>query len=340
MTRAWVGLQLLLGWVSVWLLFAALIIAQHQPIGAWTAAVIALKAILPAALLGVLVHRFARRLPWPRPLRPTFLAIHLAAAVGYGLSWIAASYAIESLLAWQLVSPRGPGVVPFLMLGVWLYVVVAGVSYANEATARAAHAEAEAARAQLSALRAQLHPHFLFNALHTVVQLIPEDPGRAAAAAERVAVLLRTTIEEDRDLVSVRSEWTFVSGYLDVERIRFGDRLRITSNVPDAVLDETVPAFSLQTLVENAVRHGAAPRAEPTEVAIAVTAEAGKVIVTVRDDGMGATEAQLAGGASGIARLRARLRALYGDAASLNLASTPGKGVLATLTVPSAATGE
>jgi hypothetical protein len=91
-----------------------------------------------------------------------------------------------------------------------------------------------AARAQLAALRAQVQPHFLFNALHTVVQLIPIDPKRAVEAAELVADLLRTTLEEQREEVTLGDEWRFVSRYLAVERIRFGDRLLLREDVPTA----------------------------------------------------------------------------------------------------------
>ena len=118
-----------------------------------------------------------------------------------------------------------------------------------QAEADVARAEAVATSTQLAALRAQLHPHFLFNALHTVVQLIPVEPAKAAEAAEMVAGLLRTSIGEERDEVPLDDEWRFVSRYLAIEQIRFGDRLRIRSEIPPDVLDEHVPSFALQTLV-------------------------------------------------------------------------------------------
>jgi len=341
MRRPWIWLQVALGWLPVWGLYSALIFFEHPPTSAAHAALLALQAVTPAALLGILVYRFTRRLAWPRPFRAGFLAIHLLAALAYGIAWIAASSLITSVVTGRLAVVLGPGLIPFLVLGVWLYVSVAGVSYASEATERAAQAEAEAARAQLAALRAQLHPHFVFNALHTVVHLIPDHPARAAQAAEEVAHLLRATIEEDRDLVSLADEWGFVERYVSLERLRFGDRLVVDVRLdPDASRAE-LPSFSLQTLVENAIRHGAAPRAEPTSITIRATMAGDLLTLTVADDGMGASEEQIErGNGSGIQRLRARLRALYGAAATLRVRGIPGAGVTATLGIPQAGARE
>jgi signal transduction histidine kinase len=333
MPRSWVWLQVLLGWLPVWALYTALIFWQHQPLSAMHAAWFGLRAAVPAALLGVLVHRLAKRVPWPRPFRLSFALLHLAAAPVYSALWMLASSVVESVLQRRLVFIVGAGVLPFLVLGVWLYVMVAGISYAVEGTERAARAEATAARMQLAALRAQLHPHFLFNALHTVVQLIPTQPARASDAAEQVAALLRTTLEEDRDLVSLHDEWAFVSRYLELERVRFGDRLRVRAEIDDALLDERVPSFALQTLVENAVRHGAAPRVEPTEITVTATGSPDALTLRVRDTGNGMA-AHGGGGGTGLARLRERLAALYGDASRLLLTPGAAGGFEATLVIP------
>ncbi|HVZ48854.1 MAG TPA: histidine kinase, partial [Gemmatimonadaceae bacterium] len=284
-------------------------------------------------LLGVAVYRFTQRLPWPQPFRLRFLVAHTAAALLYGAAWIALASVVMSLVNRRIEILVGPGPVAFLVLGVWLYLIVAGVAYAAAATARAAAAEAEAARARLQAMRSQLHPHFVFNALHTVIQLIPSHPSAAAEAAESLAHVLRTSIEEDRDLVPLRDEWAFVERYVAIERLRFGDRLRVHAGIaPDAV-PALLPSFALQTLVENAVRHGAGPRPEPTDLTISAGIAGGALRVVVTDTGAGADAARLAGGSgSGLRRLRSRLDALC-PGSSLVLEGGP-RGVTATLVVP------
>jgi hypothetical protein len=336
--RALVWLQLALGWLPVLALYAGLIFTQHQPVTLARALLFAARSLLPAALLGILVYRFARRVPWPRPFRARFALIHVMAALTYAVAWIVAASLFESAMHGHLVLIVGPGIVPFLVLGVWLYVMVAGISYAIAGTERAVHAEAASVRMQLEALRAQLHPHFLFNALHTVVQLIPIDPRRAAEAAEQVAALLRTALQENRDLISLADEWAFVSKYLELERIRFGDRLSVSTAIEPSLLQSRVPSFALQTLVENAVRHGAAPRIETTCITISATASAHTLTLRVHDTGQGlVTTPGSNGGATdgtGLSRLRDRLAALYGDASSLALAPADKGGCVATLTLP------
>lgn len=216
-----------------------------------------------------------------------------------------------------------------------MYIIVAGISYAVEASARAARAEAVSARTQLAALRAQLHPHFLFNALHTVVQLIPVDPARAAEAAEMVASLLRTTLEEKRDEVSLAEEWGFVSRYIAVEQIRFGDRIAVRTDMAASLLDERVPAFAIQTLVENAVRHGAAPRVAVTEIVVRAVGSARELRITVRNSSaVGSTRAPDSGTGTGLSRLRERLAVLYGSAGSLECKSDGANAFDAVLVVP------
>ena len=286
--------------------------------------------------VAVLVYRLVRRVPWPRPFRPRFAALHLVAAPLAAAAWFAASSALEALVrgggSHVTVTNRG---LEFLSLGVFCYAVVVGVSYAVEGSARAARAEAIAARTQLAALRAQLHPHFLFNALHTVVQLIPVDPGGAADAAELVGNLLRATLEEQRDEVTLGDEWRFVSRYLAVERIRFGDRLVVRADVPGRLLDACVPAFALQTLVENAVHHGAAPRVDATEIVVAAAGSASELTLSVRNAGGGGPARPAGAGAgTGLARLRERLAVLYGSAARLACGPSGDGGFEAVLVVP------
>jgi len=334
MPRLWIWLQLCIGWLPVWALYAAMIVANHPPTRPSEAGLLALRAIVPAALLGLAVHRFTRRHAWPQPFRLSFLAWHLGAAALYSGTWFALSSAAEMALHGSAAIASHQILVPFLVLGLWLYVMVAGVSYAAQATDRAVVAEAAAARAQLATLRAQLHPHFLFNALHTIVQLIPREPRRAAEAAELVAGLLRTTLEEDRDLVALAEEVALVRRYLEIERMRFGDRLVLEFEVSDEAGRAMVPSFSLQTLVENAVRHGAAPRVDPTAVRIDGKLVGGRLCLSVRDDGAGATRSALSDArGTGLNRLRERLTALYGVRARFHYGNGEHGGFAATIEI-------
>ena len=263
------------------------------------------------------VYRLSRVLPWPtRPPRWRFIVIHIAMVPVCVWTFLLVSNAFTLLVLGYSTPPRHLS--GYMVLGAYLYVVIAGASYMVEATRRTARAETAAAQMQLAALRAQIHPHFLFNALHTVVQLIPINPARAMEAAELVADLLRATMEDERDVIPLREEWAFVSRYLELERIRFGERLRVHADVPPHLLDVRVPSFALQTLVENAVRHGAAPRVEPTDIAVTAAATHSEVTFSVRNNGdRAATNAVASSTGTGLNRLRERLVALHGNAATL-----------------------
>ena len=320
------------------------ILPSRRVLGEWQPGEIqsAFSALSAGAIVAFLVYRFVRRVPWPRRLLLSFL-LNVAATIATTLLWVGLTIAFESLFTGSLLNTR-TGTLFWrerLVIGLLLYPVIALITYPVEAAARAARAEALAARTQLAALRAQVQPHFLFNALHTVVQLIPIDPNRAVEAAELIADLLRATVDESRDEVTLDEEWRFVSRYLALERIRFGDRLVVRSDFAEGVLEDCVPAFALQTLVENAVRHGAARRVAATEIAVTASATASELTVSVRntDDGAPATASTvdpsgLRPSGTGLARLRERLGVLYGDAARLEHGPTDDGAYEALLIVP------
>jgi hypothetical protein len=342
MPRAWVWTQLIIGWLPMWALFTVLMMSAHDA-PAREAAPLALRLMLIAAALGVVVHRQTARLPWPHPFRLRFIAIHAVGGVAYSLAWYGLNVVVESLQRGALAIPIGPGLGPYLVTGIWLYTMVAAVAYARHEAERSAQLAALAARSQLAALRSQLHPHFLFNALHTVVQLIPLDPRGAVRAAELLAGVLRSAIEEPKEWSTLREEWDFVQRYLDIEAIRFGTRLVVHSEMASAALDARLPSFALQTLVENAVRHGATPSIEPTRLRIRAQLDtrAQRLLIEVDDDGAGADPALAERSAgTGLRRLRERLGWLYGNSASLSLRGAPGQGFGATLQLPQGAIGK
>ena len=286
-------------------------------------------------VLAVVVFRLVPRVPWPRPFSWRFAALHLLAAPAVTAVWLFGSVPIEWLVGGVSDVSFATRFKEMMVIGSFFYILIAGLSYSAHGARRAAQAEAIAAQTQLATLRSQLQPHFLFNALHTIVQLIHIEPRRAAEAAELVADLLRRTVEEQRDEVPLSEEWQFVSRYLAIEQIRFGERLVVKADLPPDLQSERVPSFALQTLVENAVQHGAAPRVAPTEIAISGTRRNSDLVLSVRNSGDGdASTANGNGTGTGLARLRERLTVLYGGSATLVSRPMATGGYEAVLTVP------
>jgi signal transduction histidine kinase len=281
-----------------------------------------LLAMGAAGTMGVGVWRFTGRVRSEgRLLR--FLAVHVPALVVFAIVY-------ASSLAWpDLVAGRGamalvrlrPVLLWNLLMGSWLYLVVAGCSYAIRAQrrARAGELAAREARllaeqAQLAALRARLNPHFLYNALHSVGALVGRDPRRADQALERLGDLLRYVLDAP-DEVPFRREWAFIQDYLAFEQLRLGERLRLESEVEPAAGAVLAPPLILQPLVENAVRHGLADRPEGGRIALGARVEGEQLVLTVEDDGAGQPAEE--GTGIGVSSVRERLRVLYGDAASI-----------------------
>jgi LytS/YehU family sensor histidine kinase len=287
------------------------------------------------AAVTVAVFRLVPRMPWPRQMSWRFVAFHLLAAPGAAALWLLAAGLLEPLVGGFSEVGFARRFKDIIVIGIFFYVLIAGLSYSAHGARRAAQAEAIAAQTQLATLRSQLQPHFLFNSLHTIVQLIHVEPRRAAEAAELVADLLRRTVEEQRDEVPLSDEWRFVSRYLAMEQMRFGERLVVKAELPPDLQSERVPSFALQTLVENAVQHGAAPRIAPTEIAISGTRSGSDLVISVRNSG-DSTGAKTNGNGTGtgLARLRERLAVLYGSAATLVSQPIATGGYEAVLTVP------
>lgn len=226
-----------------------------------------------------------------------------------------------------LVAPRLAEVFPragVLFVAIPVTIVMVAISRERERlAARAAVAERDAEvaarqalRAELQALQSRTNPHFLFNALNTIAALIAEDPAVAERAVERLAGLLRFALEAGKHAsVPLRDELAATRGYLELEGLRFGDRLRTTIDVDPALMAVRVPPMSLQPLVENAVLHGAAARRGPTHIEVWARRSGDVVELGVRDDGPGDDTHQGTGTAQ--SDLRARLQLLHGTGATL-----------------------
>lgn len=201
---------------------------------------------------------------------------------------------------------------------------------------RAAQLSEDLSAAQLRALRAQLNPHFLFNALNSIVTLIGKQPADAERMVVRLADLLRSTLALSSDQeVTLRRELELVTQYLGIEQVRFNDRLAIALEVDPIAHDALVPALALQPLVENAIVHGTSRIVGEGRITVGATVEGTTLRLTVRDNGPGpSSPSSREGTGIGVTNLRERVARLYGDSATVTLVDAPGGGALATITLP------
>jgi two-component system, LytTR family, sensor histidine kinase AlgZ len=195
-----------------------------------------------------------------------------------------------------------------------------------------------ATEARLASLESRVRPHFLFNALNSAIALIPEDPGRAEQLLERLAGLLRFSLDAASAIVSLGEELRIVTDYLEIERVRFGDRLRYELDVPGALHGAMIPAFAVQTVVENSVKYAVSARKAGARIVVRARRDAGCLRLEISDDGPGFTGPIWLPG-HGLDGLRARLDALYGSAARVvaPVALPGGTGAGVTIELPEAA---
>ncbi len=326
---------------AIWVLFAKLY--GHYRLSA--ALVTSLISMGTASLLGIAVWHVCRRWPWPLRLSLKFYLQHVFFALLYSVLWAISAEGLDSVR--RGVRPlqgfwRSPFLGWQLLMGVWLYGLFAGVSYAVETRNRlheketlAVRAEALATEARLDAVRARLNPHFLFNALHTLSALVKFRPGAAEGAIERLGDMLRYTLKEDgRALVEFAEEYDFTRQYIAFEQLRYEDRLQVDLEIDPSAFYFDIPPFSLQTLAENAVRHAISIRPEGGSIWIKGLCSDGKLTVTVRDDGPGGAIDPGPSHQFGLRSLRERLQAAYGAAGELKIRSGP-EGFEASFVVPS-----
>jgi two-component system LytT family sensor kinase len=196
--------------------------------------------------------------------------------------------------------------------------------------------KALATEAELRALKAQVHPHFLFNTLNTIAELIHTDSHRAEATVERLAEMFRYVLNgSERGLVPLQQELAFLDDYLEIERARYGDRLRVTRVIAPDCLDLPVPSLLLQPLVENTIRHGQG--ADGTiDLGIAVHTKGDQVVIAISDRGPGMPESHRTGEGPGhgLSNVDQRLRKTYGEEHGLEIRANQPQGTIVTLSLP------
>ncbi|HLK49992.1 MAG TPA: sensor histidine kinase [Bryobacteraceae bacterium] len=188
-------------------------------------------------------------------------------------------------------------------------------------------------QARLSSLESRIHPHFLFNTLNSISALIREDPARAERTVERLAALLRYSLDTSaRPVVPLRQELRVVEDYLQIERMRFGERLRYTLNIPSGLEEFELPPLTLQTVVENSIKHVVSPSRSGGEIRVSARVDSGCLFLDVSDDGPGFDASALRAG-HGLENLRDRLAALFDGAGGLEFTRRDGR-MLVSIAVP------
>jgi signal transduction histidine kinase len=230
--------------------------------------------------------------------------------------------------------------------GIGIYLLIALTSYAlnyyrryREGQLRTLQLEAQLSQAQLQALKMQLHPHFLFNTLHSISALLSKDVESARKMITRLGDFLRLTLENSGSQeVTLKQEMEFLSCYLEIERIRFQNRLVTRMDLGPQTLEAKVPNLILQPIVENAIRHGIAPRSTPGLIEIEAKQLNDTLRIQVRDNGPGLPEHRTSDNpfkkGLGLANTETRLERLYGADHLFNLSNNPDGGLIVTLEIP------
>jgi signal transduction histidine kinase len=344
------------GWLAFGMLMFGWALA-YWPMGAALLNKVLLVAIGVLISLGFrVVYRRLRERAWP-PLQLGFVVLGMsfaAAPIWYEAHVAAFRLSCAAILS---ASPHsslaggcaGPVMLPLLVptetwffygfvLVTWslIYFVVDGIRELKNARTLAARADALAVEARLKTLQSQLEPHFLFNTLNAISTLVAA--GRADAATAmitEVGEFLRATLDaRETPEVTLGVELDFVSRYLKIQKCRFGDRLRAEFEVDPALLSAAIPTLILQPIVENAIRHGILPNPVGGCVWIRAARRGSTLVLEVEDDGAGLHDETEPRAGVGLTNTRRRLDGLYGNAARLQIDSSPQRGALVRIEIP------
>ena len=266
-----------------------------------------------------------RALPLRDERMPRVVLTHLGSAVGAGLLWVlTARFLISGSIAPVLPSLFGMGLVLYL-LAVAVHYVFLAVDSSRQAQAREAEARLLAGEAELRALKAQINPHFLFNSLHSISALTSIDPAKAREMCILLSGFLRSTLGlGDKAMIPLEEELALVRSYLAIEKVRFGARLHFEENVAAECQRIRVPPLLLQPLVENAVVHGIANLTEPGFIRIAACARSSAGVTILIENSFDEDTLPATRVGFGLASVRKRLYAHYGDRAGLDAGPLQG----------------
>jgi two-component system, LytTR family, sensor kinase len=352
---SWRGLLLYFaGWSLVAIIFAAISFAAsrsegNRGFGFISALEFNLVLFYLWAIFSPLIFWLSRRFPIElRPLKTRNLLVHIPTVVV-----LAVGHQLIHLTTLWSVQPRFHQLFPTLTacfqayfgFGFYIDLIIATLIFIGAhallyyqrfqaAQLEQASLKAQLAQAELRALKMQLHPHFLFNTLHSISSLVLEDPAKANTMIARLGDFLRLTLDHsNQQLVTLKEETEFVRCYLEIEQVRFGDRLTVEFKIDPATFSAEVPHLILQPVVENAIQHAIAPRAAPGRIEIAASRRNDSLRLQVSDTGPGMNRS-IEGEGLGLTNVQARLAQLYGSNFLLEMTNGPSQGLTVTLQIP------
>jgi two-component system, LytTR family, sensor kinase len=334
-------------WVPYGVIFALVLLVQRPGTPVASVVTAAIWEVVAASLLGLAVRVLVRRIQQSERSRQLALALSAVVVLAYGFGDTALTVLtirlgapasvyrqyMENAIGWDLIGGFTIGA-----LLVAIFTMLELNERLRQQRALALRAEELRVRAELAALRAQLDPHFLFNTLHSITALVRLDPALAERALIRFGSLMRYVLESAGDRegeVPLDDELEFVRSFVALEQLRLGTRLRVEERVEEEALECGIPALTLQPLVENAIRHGIAPRTTGGMLRIAAALDGETLVLTIADDGPGGVPSTAIGaGGIGLRTVQQRLLARYGSAARCDVVSAPNEGWAVHVRIP------
>lgn len=302
-----------------------------------------MRSLIPAALLLTLV--------WPLTLA---MGRRKVTAVNRALIHFAGAFLVASLqVVLMIIFHKGSSSITYIWLmwpffyNLMMYFVIVAIfngvlnnREAREKEVAFAHAQNMLVAAELNALRNKLNPHFLFNTLHSIIALVRKDAKAAESALFRFSDMLRYILDTEKsgsDRVLIDDEWQFVRDYLDLEGLRLGARLQVHWDLDPEADGISLPALSIQPLVENSIKHAFNPRSQPGNLTIRSHVNHAEKCLEVRisDDGPGTDRDSIKNATGmGIQTVEKRLQLAYGDKAKFHISTEPGKGFAVMFSIP------
>jgi len=308
------------------------------------------------AILTPLVFVLTRRIPFSRSRWPAAATFHVTGAIAFtllqNLAYMGLKYfnIIVGIRESIIVGRFWNSYFAFYQYNVLTYAVIAGIAVAADyyrrtraVGLRAAQLESRLAGAELQALRTQVHPHFLFNTLHAISALVHRNPDAADRMINRLSEMFRLSLESSGSQeISLENELETLKPYLEIMDMRFGDRLRITLDFPGETRQALVPNLVLQPLIENAVRHGVAPKPEGGVVNVRGRRNGDRLLVEIADDGPGFPDepAEPPRNGRGLSNTKERLALLYGSNHAFRLGRGDKGGALVVMDIPFRTAGD